>query len=123
MITAIDIAQMRADADGFRTTSVVIYPRTESNDHGSVTEGWSSSGSTILGYLSPATVQARASMAGGKFELNDLWQLSLAYNAAVKAGDKAVIAGSTYIVYTVTDAHDWRPWTKCMMLREAATNA
>ena len=121
-ISAIDLAQMRSDADGLRTTSVVLYSRKETKTKGSVAVTYPNAG-TVDAFVAPETRIIRSTADGEKFEMHSVWKLHVAWNQALKSGDKVVAASQTYLVQDIDDAHSWRPWKTATLIREEDTNA
>lgn len=109
MMTAAELAALRADVDELMPETVVIQRATRGTNTygygGSVT--WSAVG-TVSARVDPIPNSARREMAGDKEATAIYRQLTIPYDADLATGDRVVYGARTYEVRLLDDDHSLR---------------
>jgi head-tail adaptor len=118
LLTANELTLMRAQASAMLPGTCTIQTRSTASDGmGGVTESWSNTYTSIACKLDIAPRQATFPQQGDQFQAHSSWVLTVAFDQAIAAGNRAIIGGDTFEVLNVGDDADYRTLRRAELKR------
>lgn len=108
MLTASELAQLRADVSELLPDTCRIERPTTGNTNGYPTETWGTAVTSAACRFDPENRQSPGDAINDKETGIAYYQVTLAYNADVADGDRLIYSGGTYQVTQLYEAHSNR---------------
>lgn len=118
VITAQELADMRAVADNFFPDTCTIQTRTESVDAlGGVVISYSNTYTDVACRLDPQVSGADENVTNLALEAESWWMLNIPYNQAIDVEDRVIHDSKTYEVRQVMDTNSYRTIRRARLVR------
>ncbi len=117
MLTDGELADLRADVLALLPVTVTISRASEStNDYGEAVKTWATS-STVAGRVDPLGQRERERVVADQEKGLSYYQITVAYDADLRDGDRVIAEGVTYEVKTLHANHSLRATRRAIAVR------
>lgn len=117
-VTSGEIERLRLEAESKLIQTCTIQTNTRALDSAyAPTDTWTDAYTLVPCFLSGRQIAPDSGQEGGKYVMHTAWQLSVAWDQSISAGDRVVIGGDTFDVISVEDDSDNRALRLANLLR------